>query len=1296
MAGGWRAWPALCLLWILGVGVAEAAAEAPPIVLEHLTTADGLPQSTVHVALQDSQGFIWLGTEDGLVRYDGHELYRYGYSHTAQGGLPGSFIQAIVEDAQHDLWIAVKDAGLARWNRATDRFTVYRHNPANSGSLGSDAVDSLLIDPRGRVWVGSNTAGIDVLDPTTGLIEHRVHDDSRADSLTDNRVTTLLKDRSGRIWIGTMGGLDLVDSAGATFTHHRHLASDPNSLSSNEISRIYQDQAGSLWIGTYDAGLNQMDPSGRVTNIFRHESTHSATLQHDDVRAILEDAAGHFWVATADGLDLMNRATGRFVHYRHDDRDARSLSDSEVISLYEDAGGLVWIGTRAGGVDRWNPRSWELGGFRPDWLGGRPVTAFADGPDHKLWVASLDRGLVLFDPATGESTEIDKIIGRSNAIGDRRVMSLRLDRGGRLWIGTRDHGLSLLSADGRVTTIPVKPGDPRSLSAAGIMTIFEAKDGKIWIGTHGGGANVLDPVTGLVRQLPFDAATPGAISSPNVDSFAEDQEGNLWIGNDGAGLDLARPDGMVIKSFRHDPDVPTSLSANAVYAIAVDADGRIWVATDSGGLNLIHGSSAAPESIRFENLSRAEGLSSDTIYSVLVDPAGRLWMSGNSGLMRYDPRTRAVKTFHIEQGLQSEEFESGAFLKLRDGRFCFGGPGGFNIFDPLTLTEQSHPPRLALMQLEVLGVPLQSTTPYWLLDRIDVDAGASIISLDFGTLDFSSPKRTRLAYRLPGWSDQWIDLGTQHRVTLTNLDAGDHLLEVRAANADSSWSEKPLRIKIHRDAPPWRSLWAYLAYIGGTLGLIAYGLWRRRRKFQEGIQAQAERTAAAAHIERLAYFDPLTGLPNRQRCIETAERFVAQAAKSSESVAFIYMDLNGFKRINDTFGHTVGDAVLRTVSEKISQSLESVHGDPARLALARFGGDEFVILLKSSDARSAAIQAANACYAGLKDPIAHNGLEFHATPSIGLAIYPDDGPDAATVLKHADTAMYQAKTAGALSVAVYVSAMSGRLRDWLNLEARLRRAVQQDGLHLHFQPKFRLDDNHISGVEALLRWSDTEYGDISPARFVPIAEESGLIIDMGSWVVRAACRQIRAWLDRGISMPVAINVSGKELLHGDPARVVEAELAASRIPASLLEIEITESLLIKDSTKVRNALDRFRSLGCKIALDDFGTGFSSLAYITRFPPDCIKIDKSFVRNVDQSSGDAAVANAILSLGKSLELIVIAEGIERIGQLEWLRQRGCNEGQGYLLSRPLAPRHLEDRFLFPEKERESGKIVAKNA
>jgi diguanylate cyclase (GGDEF)-like protein len=387
--------------------------------------------------------------------------------------------------------------------------------------------------------------------------------------------------------------------------------------------------------------------------------------------------------------------------------------------------------------------------------------------------------------------------------------------------------------------------------------------------------------------------------------------------------------------------------------------------------------------------------------------------------------------------------------------------------------------------------------------------------------------------------------------------------------------------------------------------------------------------------------------------------------------------------VNDTFGHAVGDAILKTVADKLTHAIEGVDADPDQMVVARFGGDEFVIVLKHPAAQSVALHMAELCCARFKEPITYDGLEFYSAPSIGIAAYPEDGRDVATVFKHADTAMYQAKTSAAgCAIAVYTAAMSARLRDWLDLESRLRKAVRNDLLHLVYQPKFRLQDNKVVGVEALLRWCDAEHGNISPNRFVEIAEDSGLILEMSCWVVRAACRQLRKWMDLGLTVPVAINISGKELLYGDPARVVEAEAAAAGVPTSLIEVEITESLLVKDTVTVQNALQRLRALGCHIALDDFGTGYSSLAYITRFPLNRLKIDKAFVREVDRSASDAAIANAILSLGESLKLVVTAEGIERPGQLEWLRARGCDEAQGFLLSRPLLPADLESRFLQP--------------
>ena len=821
-----------------GTALAMAATDPPPLVLEHLGTGEGLPQGTVFATLQDSQGFVWLGTQDGLVRYDGNEIYRYAYSRTAHDGLPGNYVRQIAEDRNHDLWIAIKDGGLARWNRATDKFTVYRHDPTNPASLSSDAACTVLVDARGRVWIGTRDAGINVLDPSSGHIAHLRHDPADPGSLADDRIFTLARDRSGTMWVGSYSGLDRLQDDGR-FTHFRHQPQDPHSLSGNQVYRVLEDRSGTLWVGTYDGGLDQMDRSGRVNQVFRHDARQPGSLSNDSVQAILEDQAGRLWIGTADGLNLLNPATGQFSHYHHDDSDAGSLRDSYVVSLYEDATGLVWIGTQSGGVSRWNPQSWALGGRRPAWLaGGSMVTAFADDVDGKVWVGSLGAGLMQFDPDSGEAIDVDTMLGRHNAIGDRRVMALRQDRNDTLWIGTMTQGLKRLDRHGHLASIPVRRGAARSLSDGGIMTIFEAHDGKLWIGTHGGGANILDPVTGLVRQVPFDAATSGATSAAGVTAFAEDPSGYFWIGTDGGGLDLARPDGTVIAVFRHDPNDSSTLPANTVFALAIDAQGRIWVATDGGGVAQIDGSAAAPHSIRFQVASGDQRLASDTVYGVLSDAQGRLWLSGNAGLMRYDPEAHVTKTYHREHGLQGEEFNFGAYYRLRDGRLCFGGPGGFNIFDPARLPEDHRPPRLALTGLDVLGVPAPSATPYWLRNRIDVDSRASVISLSFSALDFTSPKRNRLAYRMAGLTDQWIDLGSQHRVTLTNLDAGEHVLEVRAANADSVWSDMPLRLSIHRDPAPWKSPWAFVAYAVAALGVGAYALRLQRLRFRRIVEAQ--------------------------------------------------------------------------------------------------------------------------------------------------------------------------------------------------------------------------------------------------------------------------------------------------------------------------------------------------------------------------------------------------------------------------------------------------------------------------
>ncbi|MGH8298859.1 MAG: two-component regulator propeller domain-containing protein [Steroidobacteraceae bacterium] len=916
--------PALLLMVAASLA---AAADAPPLILTHLTTADGLPQGTVRSVLQDSQGFMWFGTEDGLVRYDGQDFVRYGYSPATNRGLPGNFVRQIVEGPHHNLWIAI-NGGLARWNRARDDFTVYRHDPHDPNSLASDDVNALSIDGQGRVWIATADAGLDVLDPRSGRFEHLPHVPANPGSLASDQVSTLARDHAGDLWVGTDAGLDELEPGQHTFRHFRSVPGDPHTLSGSFVTQVLEDRSGSLWVGTRDGGLDRMDRNGQVLQVFRHDPRNPGSLASNAVHALLEDREGDFWVGTEAGLDLLDRATGTIVHYRHERQDPYSLRDSWIMSLYQDSSGLVWIGTDTGGVDRWDPRSAELGARRPDWVGSLDVTAFTDAPDDRVWIASMGGGVVQYDPDSGSEIGLEALTGRRTLLDDGKVLALHEDRRGVLWIGTMDRGVATLDRHGKLAWVPVKRGDPHGLSAGGIMTIFEARSGEMWVGTYGGGANIVDPATGLVRQLPYGSA-PGAVSSDAVTAFAEDSRGDIWIGTVDGGLDLARSDGTVVRVFRHHPHDPASLPSNTIYALAVDSHDRVWIGTNGGGLALATGSPSAPGTIRFRTFSLGQGLTSDTINGVLVDASGNVWMSGNAGLMRLDPNDGSVKSFHMEDGAMGEEFTSGAYYRMHDGRLAFGGPGGFNIFDPTNLTERSQPPRLALTGVEILGAPAPGATPYWLRSRIPLNYRDSIVSFDVSVLDFTSLRHNRIAYRVSGLTDRWIDLGSQHRITLTNLDPGDHVLEVRGANSDSVWSA-PLRITLHRDPAPWASPWAYAVYGLVILGLLAYRLRKQ----------QLERRHQARERERLE-----AEVATRTRELCESNRQLADAARAKSDFLDrmsheLRTPMNGVVGMTELLARTPQSATQARLTQTIrssSQVLLRIVNDLLDLSRAQAG-----------------------------------------------------------------------------------------------------------------------------------------------------------------------------------------------------------------------------------------------------------------------------------------------------------------------------------------------------------------------
>ena len=483
-------------------------------------------------------------------------------------------------------------------------------------------------------------------------------------------------------------------------------------------------------------------------------------------------------------LDLLDRATGTIIHYRHRQEDPNSLSNSTVFSLYQDTAGLVWIGT-GGGVSRWDPRSAELGARQPAWL-GKFVTAFADAAGGGVWIASMGGGLVEYDPDSGRKIGLQAVTGRPTPLDNVPVMSLREDRRGVLWVGTMDKGIATLDS----TASSVGPRQARRSAQRERRGDHHPLRGS--------------RRTGLGRHLwrrrqrrrsGHGPGTPAAVWScagrrqcRQRNAFAQDSRGDVWIGTDGGGLDLARPDGTVIKVFRHDPKDPASLPSNTIYDLAVDARDRVWIGTNGGGLARAD-AAAAPESIRFRTFSLGQGLTSDTINGVLVDGQGSVWLSGNAGLMRLDPDSGAVKTFHAADGAAGEEFTTGAYFRLRDGRLCFGGLGGFNIFDPSHLTEPAQPPRLALTGVEILGAPAPRADP--------VLAAQPHPAQLPGQHRLARCQRARLHFpqaqphRLP-------DDGADRSLDRSRHAASHHAHQPRAGESRPRGSRRQLRLRVER------------------------------------------------------------------------------------------------------------------------------------------------------------------------------------------------------------------------------------------------------------------------------------------------------------------------------------------------------------------------------------------------------------------------------------------------------------------------------------------------------------------
>ena len=427
------------------------------------------------------------------------------------------------------------------------------------------------------------------------------------------------------------------------------------------------------------------------------------------------------------------------------------------------------------------------------------------------------------------------------------------------------------------------------------------------------------------------------------------------------------------------------------------------------------------------------------------------------------------------------------------------------------------------------------------------------------------------------------------------------------------------------------------------------------------------RKQAEKKLEYRAFYDTLTDLPNRNYFDENLEIALVKAKNNNNLMAVVFLDLDCFKNINDSLGHKVGDQLLKSFAQRLSSCVRNND------IISRWGGDEFTLLLPQINSPEDTINLAQRILEDLKQPFEVAGHQLYVKTSIGIAIYPQDGEDGETLLKNADAALYRAKERGRNHYRFYSSTMTSKASLLLKLENLLYQALEEESLSLHYQPQLNLTNNKVSGMEALLRWYHPEFGNVSPLKLIPLAEKTDLIIPISLWVLKTACLQNKAWQKRGFSpIPIAVNLSPKQFQQPNLVDIVAQVLEDTALEPHLLDLEITETAMMQNIDSSRETLQNLRELGVQVSLDDFGTGYSSLGYLQKFPVTTLKIDQSFIQTLQANSGNTAIISAIIALGQSFDLRVIAEGVETLQQLELLQGLNCREIQGFWFSRPLKP------------------------
>ena len=1026
-------------------GFHESAAD---LLFEHLDSNVGLASPVVTVFAEDGDGFLWVGSQSGLQRWDGYRFWTYKTVLGSSDSLPDDLVQALYTDWQGRLWVGTSSGGLAMYDRRTDKFVRYRSSP---NDLNRVDVFSITGDGGRGLWVGSST-GLDHLDTDSGKFDHMGLPPIAGRE--PDQASALLRTADGTLWVGTDQGLERsvkLDAAVPGHSVFEAVPLPPDGDSVAEVLALLGDSKGRVWMGTSHGAFVVDPPNAVLSSALAAKGLAGGTqtlprpvtgtgpgnelLATQHYLSMAETSLGEIWLGTQDeGVlavtpthaggdaagDSSVGATWQVRHIHNDSGIPTSLSDDMVYGLYLGRSGIMWAATRRG-VNYLDTAARSVftmqgGSGTSSVIRDRNIYSVLARQDGTVWLAQSKHGIEILDADGRRVNEVETGTADTQSMLPLGVLNDLVEVGDGSVFVTTQRGLyrvtpgSTAKAPPRVSRVAIGPG------ASTDMTRVLPDDGKLWIGCDDGlwlqeVANGPQPAKRLEMR--------GQLSDQRITALMRDGGSSLWVGTQN-GLNRLNLVTREVETVLADPANPTALGGGYISSLLTDHMGRLWVGTFSGGIDVMEGRDASGKP-KFHRI--VEGLPNENIDMLLEAKDGKIWASMDGGLAAIDPDTFAMQILTHADGGVLPAYWNGSGAMTTRGELLFGGEGGLTIVKPELVKAWTYQPPVVVTNARIGDVDIPTSRlnsglseyPVW------IPSDQNNLTVGFTALDYTAPEMNRYEYKLDGFDKGWIAADASRRLArYTNLPPGDYMLELRGSNRQGVWAPaRQVRIRV---LPAWFQTW-WFKILAAVLGLLLLYLFfllataylrRQQRVLERQVALRTrelermteELKESQQKLEHMAYTDALTNLPNRRMFAEHFKQLLALKRRQNGSFSVLLMDFDDFKRINDTYGHDAGDYVLIEMARRMGELVRESD------CLARLGGDEFGILLGQSHDVEGTENVCRKLVESFEAPILFDGAELRTAPSIGIALYPFDGETQDTLYKTADLALYEAKRKG--------------------------------------------------------------------------------------------------------------------------------------------------------------------------------------------------------------------------------------------------------------------------------------------